>query len=177
MLLSDIMLVSPDYIKSTAEINYNSDDSVVGGAIRSSHRFLRDIIGTALLEKIQSLVKAKIEGSAGTTIDSEEAVAYKTLLSEYIQPYLSYKTVELLCSRQAYKLRNFGLVKNASTNINPAELSEILWVKEEKDVLGCDAANRMMEFVCQNKDAYPEANVKCGCGRHPLYAATNLWLG
>lgn len=177
MLTSDILLVSPDYVKSTAEINYNSDDSVVGGAIRSAHRFLRDIIGTALLERLQELVKAKIEGSAGTTIDSEEAAAYKALLNEYVQPYLAEKTAMILCSRQSYKLRNFGLTKNASMNINPADLSEILWVKEEKDVLANDAANRMMEFICANKDAYPEADAKCGCGKSPRYAATNLWLG
>lgn len=178
MTIKDIMLISPDAIKAQGDINYNVDDSVIGGAIRTSQNiYLRDVIGGALLEKIQELVKNKIEGQSANTIDSEENVAYKTLLDEYIQPLLAYKVAAELCSRLSYKIRNFGVVKDGSININPADMSEILYTRDTMEVFFNDACNRIMEFICANKEAYPEADAKCGCGESPKFARGGLWLG
>lgn len=174
----DTMLTAPDTIKATGEVNYNVDDSVIGATIRTSQNiYLRDVIGTALLEKIQQLVWEKIQGGTGTTIDSEEAAPYKVLLDEYIQPALGYKVAAELCTRLTYKLRNFGVVKNESTNINANDLADIIYVRDNMEVFWNDALNRMMEFICANVAAYPEANVKCGCGESPKFARSGLFLG
>lgn len=172
------MLISPDAVKAQGDINYNVDDSKIGAAIRTSQNiYMRDVIGGALLEKVQTLVYNKMTGLTADTIDSEENVAYKTLLDEYIQPLLTYKVAAELCSRLAYKIRNFGVVKDGSLNINPADLGEILYVRDNMEVFFNDACNRIMEFICGHIEAYPEADVKCGCGESPKFARTGLWLG
>lgn len=171
------MLTSPDTIKAQGEINYNVDDAAIGAAIRSAQDiYLRDVIGTALKEKLQELVYNAIEGFEDN-IESEDRIAYKTLLDEYVCVYLNYKVAAELCTRLTYKLRNFGEIKTSSINIGAADLNEVCFVRDKMEVGVNDASNRMMEFICENKDAFPEAVAKCGCDTKPVFAATNLWLG
>lgn len=173
------MLVSPDQVKSQGDINYNCDDVVIGAAIRTAQIFLRDVIGTGLLEKIQELVYESITntGETPTGIDAEDNAAYKTLLDDYIQPLMIYETAVELCNRMSYKLRNFGLVKNSDINISPAQLSEILYVRDVNEVYFNDACNRLAEFLCDNAGAYPESEFDCGCKPKRKFGRTGLWLG
>ena len=171
------MLANPDEVKAQGDINYNVDDTVIGACIRTSQNiYLRDVIGTALLEKMQELVYNAIQGS-GSSIDDEANVAYKTLLDDYVVPAITYKTASDLCSRLTYKLRNFGEVKDNSINIQSATLEEVIYMKGVYDTYYNDALNRLTEFICANEAAFPESNMKCNCGGNPKYARTNLWLG
>lgn len=177
MEYKNVMLVSPDEVKSQSDINYNVDDTVIGASIRVSQNvYLRDIIGTQFLEKLQELVWNSIQGEPGN-IDEEQFVAYKNLLDDYISPVLSYKTASEICARISYKIRNAGVIQNSDTNINAATLSDIVYTKDTYDTYYNDALNRMTEFICNNKAAFPESDFTCGCGKHPKYARTGLWLG
>ena len=70
-----------------------------------------------------------------------------------------------------------GVVKNTDTNLNDADLGDIVYLKQTYDTYFNDAANRMVKFICDNNAAYPESDFTCGCGKSPLYANTGLWLG
>lgn len=171
------MLLGPDEVKSAGYVNYNVSDDTIGAAIRTSQNvYLRDVIGTSLLNKLQELVYNAIIG-AEDNIDSPENIAYKTLLDDYISDVLTYRVSMELCTYLTMKLRNIALVKNADTNASPASLEEVTFMQEQYDTLFNDALNRMSEFICANKAAYPESDFLCGCGNSPKYANTNLWLG
>lgn len=173
----NVMLIAPDEVKAQSDLNYNVDDTVIGASIRVSQNvYLRDIIGTDLLEKEQELVWNAITGS-GSSIDDEENLAYKTLLDDYITPALAYKVASEICTRISLKIRNMGVVKNSDTNVNSVELSDIIYLKDTYDTYFNDVLNRMAEFICSNRDAFPENNFNCGCGDTPKYGRTGLWLG
>lgn len=175
--LKNVMLISPDEVKAQSDINYNVDDTAIGASIRVAQNiYLRDIIGTDFLEKLQELVWNEISG-AEDKISDPENVAYKELLDYYVGDVITYKVASELCARLTYKLRNIALVSNSDTNANAAQLADVDYMRDVYDTYFNDATNRMVEFICKNKDAYPEAEFTCGCGKNPLYGRTGLWLG
>lgn len=172
-----VLLISPDEIKAQGDINYNVNDAEIGASIKVCQNiYLRDVIGGALLEKLQELVWNDIQGE-GSMISDPENIAYQMLLDDYVIPVLTYKVSSEICTRISLKIRNMGVVKDSDTNINAASLSDIQYMKDTYDTYYNDALNRMAEFICQNKDAFPESDFICGCGKNPKYARTGLWLG
>lgn len=171
------MLISPDTVKSQSDLNYNVDDIAIGASIRVAQNiYLRDIIGGALLERLQELVYNAIEGNPDN-IDEEANIAYKTLLDDYIEDFLTYKVTSEIATRLSLKIRNMGVIKNSDTNISPATLEDLNYLYQTSETYVNDAANRMTAFICKNAAAYPENIFNCGCNDGPLYANTGLWLG
>ena len=172
------MLISPKIVKQSGELNLNCDDAQIGASIRTAQNvYLTDVIGADLVHRIQELVYNKIKGS-GSTIDDQENIAYKTLLEDYIQDSLVYKTVIDLCMRASLKVRNMGVVQNSDTNVMAANIDDIKHLQNYVETMYNHSLNRMAEFICANKDAYPESKIKCGpCGGNNRYANINLWLG
>lgn len=175
------MLVSPDAIKGLGDLNYNVDDTIVGAAIRTAQNiYMEDVIGTALLNKLQSLVYNAIKGQT-PSIEDDEYVAYKTLLDDYVTEALQYKTVVEVCTRISFKIRNVGVAQNSDTNINASSLSDIKYIRNTYETYYCDSLNRMMEFLKANRSAFEEID-SCPCGgKKPninnKYANTGLYLG
>lgn len=173
----DMMLISPDEIKAQSDLNYNVTDTVIGASIRVAQNiYLKDIIGKDLLNRLQELAYNAMN-EVEDNIDDEDNIAYKTLVDEYIDKVLTYKVASEICARISLKIRNMGVVKNSDTNVNDATLDEIIYMKQTYDTYFNEAVNDMVEFICENKDAFPEADFICGCGKHPKYASTGLWLG
>lgn len=173
----NVMLVSPDEVKADGMINYNVDDEIIGSSIRIAQNiYLKDAIGDALVEKIQSLVYNSIIDT-DNAIDDEDNVQYQVLLDDYIVPALTYRTAVEICSRISLKIRNAGVVKNSEMNVQPVDMSELIYLRDTNDTLWNDALNRMVEFICQNKESYPESDFVCGCNNTTKFARTGLWLG
>ena len=176
------MLISPAKIKEMSLTNINLDDVDLAASIRVSQKvYLRDVIGDALLEKIQQLVYNAIKGLTPTINDPENAM-YKTLLDDYIKNVLAYKAVCEVCARISLKIRNIGVSKNSDTNIQAAQLSEIQSLRSEYETYFNDAANRMIDFLKANKDSFEEIVNDCPCGKklprlNAKYANNGLWLG
>ena len=73
-----VMLISPDTIKSYGDLNYNVDDEVIGASIRTVQNvYLKDVLSTNLVEKLQYLVYNDIKGLEDS-IESAENAVYKT---------------------------------------------------------------------------------------------------
>lgn len=172
------MLISPNKVKESGKLNINVDDRKIAASIRTAQNvYLVDVIGSELVEKLQLLVYNKIEGLSGDTIDSPENIAYKTLLDEYVTEALQEKTVIDLCIRISYKVRNMGVVKNSDTNVNASDIDDIKYIQNYMETEYNHTLNRMAEFLCQNKAAFPECKFDCDCSHTPKYANVNLWLG
>lgn len=172
-----VLFVSPDEVKADGLVNFNVDDGQIGACIKIAQNvYLRDVIGTAFMEKLQELVWATIQGETGG-IDDTDNVAYKTLVDDYLAPAIIYRTEVQLCSSITFRIRNMGLVQNSDTNVNSVSLAEVIRMQQEYETLYNDALNRMSEFICANKDAFPESEFVCGCGESPKYSRSGLWLG
>lgn len=174
----NVMLISPNKVKTYGTINLNVDDSEIGNAIRISQNiYLSDIIGTAMVEHIQEMVYNKVQHS-GSSIDDQENEAYKVLLDDYITPVLVYRTAVELCTVLTLKIRNMGVVKNSDTNVQTTTAGDVKYMSEYYETFFYDAVNKMMDFLCQNKAAYIELpDGFCTCKRKPKYARTGLYLG
>ena len=172
------MLISPQKVKSYGVINLNVNESEVGNAIRISQNiYLQDIIGTDLVEHVQELVYNKVKGT-GSSIDDEENEAYKVLLDDYLVPVLVYRTAVELCTLMTLKIRNMGVVKNSDTNVQATSAGDVKYMAEYYETFFYDAVNKLMDFLCENKEAYAEVpDGFCTCSSKPRYARTGLWLG
>lgn len=170
-----IFLVSPDDVKSSSQINYNTDDGVLGSAIREAQSvYLKDIIGKPLLNKLQELV---IDGG----LEAEENQAYLVLLDDYVTPYLIAKTQVCIIPEISLKIRNIGLSQDSDTNIQASTINNIEYMADMYETQACDKANRMICFLKENKKAFPELEV-CGCSdcdkpHLNKQVNTRLWLG
>lgn len=174
--IKNTMLVSPTKIKSWGNININCSEAEMAAAIRIAQNVhLKDAVDRDLVEHLQELVYNKIQGSGETIDDKDE---YKTLLDEYIVPALVYRVAMELCTINTLKIRNMGLVKNSDTNVNTTSAAELSYMTEYYGSLYNDALNRTMDFLCENKNAFPEiGDGFCTCSSKPRFAQTGLWLG
>lgn len=168
-----IYLVSPDDVKAASNINYNVDDGDVASAIRTSQNiYLRDIIGDNLLERLQGMVE---DGSLSAN------TAYEELLDNYVTEYLTYKACVEICVPISLKLRNIGISQDYDSNIQSVQLANIAEVANYYETQAIDKANRMIDFLIENRVAFPELNISCSCGRKApclkKKANTQLYLG
>lgn len=174
----NVMLISPQKVKSWGVINLNVNESEIGNAIRISQDiYLRDIVGTDLVERVQRLVYNKIQGLPDT-IDDEANEAYKVLLDDYLTPVLVYRTAVELCTLMTLKIRNMGVVKNNDTNVQATSAGDVKHMSEYYSTFFNDKVNRLMDFLCGNKEAFEEVPEGfCTCSSKPRYARTGLYLG
>lgn len=173
------MLISPKKVKESGELNLNVDEGVIGASIRTAQNvYMVDVVGKDLVEALQEKVYNKIQGASANTIDSEENVAYKTLLDEYMTPALITKTVIDVCIRTSLKIRNMGVVQNSDgVNVQKASLDDIKFLQNYEETMYDHHLNRMAEFLCANKEAIPESTFTCGCKPKKKFANVNLFLG
>ena len=174
----NVMLVSPKKVKESGSLNLNVDEGAIGAAIRTAQGvYLQDVVGADLIEALQEKVYNKIQGESANTIDSEENVAYKTLLDEYVTPALISKTVIEVAIRISLKIRNMGVVQNSDMNVNSATLDDIKYLQNYEETMWNHYLNRLAEFLCANKDAIPESTFNCDCEPERKFANVNLYLG
>ena len=161
-----VMLVSPDEVKSATYVNYNVDDGVIGASIREGQEIhLQEIVGSNLLYRLQELVYNAVNEETDNIEDDENEI-YKTLLDEYVQPYLVNKVQALICVPVSFKVRNLGVVKNSDTNTNAPTLQEVMAVQKRYNSMAARYATYLSKFLCIHKDEIPELSegADCGCG-------------
>lgn len=165
-------LVSPDDVKAASNINYNVDDGDCASAIRTAQNiYLRDIIGDNLLDAV-------IEYASGGTLSAH--TAYEELLDNYITEYLVYESMVQVLIPISFKIRNIGISQDYDANIQAAQLRNILEIEDWYRTQSIDKCNRMIDFLLQNRAAFPELDMHCTCGEEPNLkkrANTQLYLG
>lgn len=182
MIMSEykkVMLISPDAVKASGNINYNVDDEVIGAAIRTAQNiYLTDILCPEFVEKLQTLVWNAIEGNEDTIEDPQNA-HYKAFLDDYIKEAMTYKTTAEICVRISLKIRNMGVVQNSDTNVNTVSLDDIKYLRDTFNGYWESAVNKMYAYLKKNAGLFPEY-VGCGCDKVNIkakYGNTGLWLG
>ena len=119
------LLISVAELKTNTIISGNVDDKFLLSAIMTCQEVhLEDLIGTALYHRIQELIYNTVKKQIDN-INAPENEIYRTLLDEYIKPFLKSKcTVELLYI-VSYKMKNAGMVKTSDTNVANADMDEL----------------------------------------------------
>lgn len=179
----DVMLISPDTIKAMGEIDDNVDDGVIGASIRAAQNiYLQTVIGTNLLNKLQRLVYNTINENPDT-IDDDFNAHYKALLDYYLRDVIAYKVASEICVRNSLKIKNAGVVQLSNTNVMAVTLNDIKYLKETYDTYYNSALNRMVDFLIDNINNFPELECECECGGckpnflNKRYGNTGLYLG
>lgn len=171
----DILLVSEDYVKTQTNINDNmAGDYILPSIYFAQHQYLEEVLGSALVRKIQTLIGKNI-------IDDLEYEPYKVLLDDYIQDYLAYMVVVEVLVGSSFKISNFGVSRTDDDKQYNVSYSEVFnlrdYYKNKADYL----QYRMQRFLIANYADYPElveyktiADLQTN-----LYSAANvpIWLG
>lgn len=168
--MTDILLISEDFIKTNSGLNENVWGSYLTPAIRDAQDMgLQSIIGT-------SLYKSIIEEIDNDTLTEDN----KYLLDEFIQIYLMYQTISDLVPIIGVKLTNLGVVISNDehlTNLSQGDRELVQNFYKYKADFYC---KRLQEYLLANREKYPELkDCDCDVMRANLYssASTGLFLG
>lgn len=170
--MTNILLISEDYIKTNSGLNDNVWNSYLTPAIREAQDIsLQQILGTELYK---SLLNKVAEG----TIKNTENKAYKTLLDDYIQIYLMYQTISDLVPIIGVKLSNLGVTVSNDEHITNLSQSERELVQTYYGQRAEFYAKRLQVYLKDNCNNFEELN---GCydmkTNLDSVANTGLWLG
>lgn len=146
-----IALIGDQYLKDNAWVNQNVDPQLIRPTIRLVQEMhILPLLGTALYNKVQSLVT----GSPTVTLTGN----YGTLLHEYIQPCMLWYVVSESTVPIAIRMTNKNILRKQSDNSTPADINEILTLKDEAKNKAEWYAERMRKFIVENEANYPEYN-------------------
>lgn len=164
-----VFFLSSERLKADL-LNDNVADENIKSAVIISQQDLMEMIGDSLYNKLAEMV------TDGTIEDTP----YQELLDSFIVPYLEFKAMSELCFITSYKVGNIGLYQNYDNNANSNELSTIKYVQHHWEQKGEFYRNRMIKYLNQNKDKFPEYT--CGCQNltnpsENSITKTVLWLG
>jgi len=157
-----VYLISTNYLKDNSTINLNVEDSLIKNAILEGQRInIQQMLGTSLYDKIIELV-------GDDSIDDSINVNYKSLLTTYIQPCLTYWAQYHSIPFLNYKINNKNIGQQSSENTEPAELDEVKYLTS----LVKDKAEFYTElgtkYLKKNTTLFPEFTTSDNCGLiHP----------
>jgi hypothetical protein len=172
--MTDILLISEDYIKTHSGLN----DNVFGKSIAPAIVVAQDIqlqkyLGSCLYKKILELVDTD-------TIESEENVHYKHLLDNYITDFLIYQTITNLIPEISTKIVNLGVVYSQDEHTTNVSQGERELVASHYQNIADSYAKYMQLYLKGNRDKFKELDCDCCGGMKPTLdssASTSLWLG
>lgn len=170
--MARVLLISEKTLKSNGVINNNVDGMYILPAIEyAQDAGLQPIIGTKLYNKLMDLVS---DGSIQQETD------YKSLLDEYVTPYLLNKVTADIQIPLNYKLRNQGVVQNQAENTIVPTMKDIQYVIQNYEYKAIFYGNRLSDYLMANKSKFPEyCKVDSSSDMHsnPNSYKTNIYLG
>ena len=172
--MTNILLISEDYIKTNSNLNDNVWGDYLLPAIREAEDIgLQSILGSCLYNRILSLVDDGSIADSGNT-------QYKILLDEYIQEYLLYQVLTDLIPIIGTKLANLGTVISNDehvVNLTEGERGRLTNHYQYRADFYC---RRLQDFLLNNRGSYAELK-ECDCERIKANlktaASTGIWLG
>lgn len=181
---ANTLLIAPSELKSESLINNNVDDKPLSVMVQTVQEiYLSKITGTALMRKLQELVYNKIQNNQGDKIDGPGFEMYSELLEDYVKDYIKYRVMKNFLIENSFKMRNIGLVRNADTNVIPADVDALKYLEHHYDVYVAEFEERLSNYLCANRQSFEEldADVPSYMDAPTLgkdFSATSgLWLG
>lgn len=171
--MSDILLISDEFIKSISSISDNLSSKYLTPSIREAQDIdFRNVVGYAMLEKLKALSKSE-------EIDAPENALYKELL-EMSRYFMTYATLAYVTMKTSYKISNIGVARTTDENVQSVSFDEVQKVADYYRSRADYYKNSLQEWLRYNQDKFPEllartqnqttANLRSS-------ATTSIWLG
>lgn len=149
--MTNTLLISEKYVKTQSNIQDNVWGDFLTPAIREAQDIeLQPIIGRPLYKKILKEVEEK---------NVEER--FKTLIEDWIQPYLLYQTIVSLIPIIGTKLGNIGTVISNDEHVQNISSSERENLEYRYRYLADHYKSELQKYLLANKDLYPELTSTC----------------
>lgn len=171
--MANVLLVSPEFIRSTTNISNNLQDKYLHSAIRESTDIdLEEVVGTKMLKKLKELV------STGD-IQKEENEIYKDLL-DAAKYFLAYSTISRVVVISSAKIDNFGLSQAEDDHIQALDMKEVFQLEKYYTNKADVYRKKLQDFVKKNLSDLPEiTDYDCYDTEANLNSAAScsIWLG
>lgn len=152
--MNKALLISETTLKKYTLINDNVDGKYISTAIQAAQDIdLTDLIGPALVAKLEQLV---FDG----VITEETNAAYKTLLDEYITPYMCWQVMTAVQVALNYKMSNSGVIQNDDTNRSHLDYRSNQALMDQYERYSNSYATKLKAYLDHNSNLFPEYN-KC----------------
>lgn len=141
----NIFLISEDTLKTETVLNDNVSPEYFGSAIETTQEiYLQQLIGTSLLNDLCNKVK-----NDSLTADD------KTLLDEYITPFLKFKVLAEVTLPLAFKYRNAGVVQTNNEYVYNTGMKDAQQLATHYDQRANFFAIRLTDWLCANSTKFP----------------------
>lgn len=176
--ITNVLLCSPETIKSNNMLDCNVDDSAISSCITIAQNiYLKDVLGDKLVTKLQTLVYNSINNIEDNINDANNTV-FKALLDTFVKDVITYKAVSELVVMNTLKIKNAGVVTTSDTNMSVVSLNDIKYIRDNYETYFNSSINRMIDFIKQNKDTFKDyTHIGCGCEDNKKYGNIGIWLG
>lgn len=149
----NVLLISVDILKERTDIHGNIDPKLIYPHIKYvQDAFIKPILGSALFDKLQTLIDAGTI-SAGGNAD------YKLLLDEYLIDTIIWYVKSELQVDISYQTWNKGVVRKVGENTDMPTMSDLIDLSNRYKNKGEYYANRMKLFLIDQSSRehkYPE---------------------
>lgn len=147
---NEVLLVSESTLKTYTLINDNIDGSLLTPAIRIAQDIdLSTVIGPVLLKKLQNLV-------ADGSISKPENEKYKTLLDDYVTPYLCWQTMTAVQINLNFKFSNSGMIQNQDDKKTAIDYRSGKELMSQYEKYANSYGQKLKKYLCKNSNIYPE---------------------
>lgn len=144
--MNKVLLISEETLKTYSLVNDNIDGKYLLPAIQTAQDIdLETLIGKALLDKLCKLVET------GEIVNNSK---YKTLLDDYITPYLVWQVMSNLQLGINYKLSNSGVITNDDERKSRLDYRNNQLLQEQYKHYADSYAIKLKDYLCSG--AYPE---------------------
>lgn len=168
-----VLLCSEDFIKSVSNISDNLQGKYLGPALRETQEIdLQEVIGTAMMKKLQALVESEEIEESGNT-------AYKELLDN-AQYFMAYTTIERLIPICSFKIDNMGANTASDDRITPLSMDDVFRLQKMYEEKADWYKDRLQKYILKHRAELPEiSEFQCFDIEANLYSAasTGIWLG
>lgn len=143
--MSNIYLISPEAVRRDSVIDDNVDDQFILVAIKDAQM--------SLMENIGKTNYKKIEDAVGNREKMTEKI--KTLLDDYIHPFLCYKVSETIAIPLSYKYREQGVVQASDQHyVQTSSMKDLTYVAKHYGVQADMYLHRIFTYICENPDEF-----------------------
>jgi hypothetical protein len=142
-----VLLVSEKKIKDQSLIQLNVESKVLGRTILDSQNiYLRPILGETLFDSVLDEVY-KTSTDDTHTMDSN----IKTLLEDYIQPYLIHAVMQDVVINLHYKITNKGVLQFNDTQATSIQSGDVEYFKNYLDNRTSSYKAVLINYLNENK--------------------------
>jgi len=163
--MSYVLFISEAKLKDSTAINLNVDVSILNPYLRQAQKlYVETKLGTDLNQKLKDLIIADTVGDVGNE-------AYKTLLDDYIGDmlpnYALYHAIPFL----RFKIENGNIYSKTSETGTALTTEESQHLREEVLNTAQYYTERMIDYICNNSDLFPEYTTNSGADVDPSHNA------